>query len=81
MLYTKPPQEENQIESFVREVCAAAMYASRIATHHSLSANTPSAIAFQRPTLTNVPIVTDWATIAANRQYIINKAVAAQNRK
>jgi hypothetical protein len=79
-LYLRPPSSKEQIDGFVREVCSAAMYDSQLSAHRSLMSNTASILTFQRPTLTDVPMIEDWVSIASHRQHLIDKAIAIQNK-
>jgi hypothetical protein len=57
------------------------MYASHLLAHQLLSSLTASAIAFQRLTIIDAPIITDWVSIASNCQRLIDKAVNLQNKQ
>ena len=80
LLYTQPPNNEQQIADRVDDALSTTMHALRATSTRSLGAS-PGALAFHRDMLLDIPLVADWLLIQQKRQVLIDENLRRQNMK
>ena len=79
LLYSDPPQNMAQARDIIDSALATAMHATRTTVATTLG-STPGALAFSRDMFLNVSLMTDWQTIAQNREQFIMRISVEQTR-
>jgi transposase InsO family protein len=77
----KDPKSVHEAQAVIEETLATAMHACRCACSHSLSYNSPGAIAFGRDMFMDIPLIADIIAIRNNRQLLVDKRLIRANAK
>ena len=80
LIYSNPPQTEEQAANLVDEALATTMHAMRSAVSRTLGSS-PGALAFNRDMFLDVPLLADWHLLQQRREHLINENLRRQNMK
>ncbi len=80
LVHTNPPQNMASARDMVDDALAMAMYAMQTSVATSLG-SAPGSLAFARHMFLNVPLISDWQTIARVHEHHIYENLCQANRK
>jgi len=80
LLYTQPPQDDQQATMIVDTALQTAAYSIRAAVHGTMRIS-PGALVYGRDMLLDIPLIVDLELLRQRRQAMINKNLINANRK